>query len=94
MKLLAECVVDSTDDYEVGQEIKVSDSLNLGMLVDVSGLSKVRASLVTLSATDKKAVKKLTVLSIIVVSVLWVHQLIQLVFVKVRRCLAIWVLAM
>lgn len=40
MKLLAECEMDSTDDYELGQEIKVSDSLNLGMLVDVSGLSK------------------------------------------------------
>lgn len=40
LKLLAECLMDSTDEYELGQEIKVGDSLNAGMLVDISGVSK------------------------------------------------------
>lgn len=40
LKLLAECPMESTDELELGQVISVSDNMNLGMLVDVSGVSK------------------------------------------------------
>ena len=35
LKLLAECPMESTDEFELGQVISVSDNMNLGMLVEV-----------------------------------------------------------